>query len=1598
MSDFREKLVALGKGDASLDEVFESLDQLIAVTPHEVASAKELVESAQSGGLSETIRQTILARIDAALANPLKDEATVVSTSGEEKTVMAGSQDDITVAMSDDSTQNAGSQEDVTTVSEGNEDPTEISGSHEDATVAMDDDSTLLAGSQEDVTAVSEGNEDPTEVSGATAADHDDEQATMFKAAAAEEATRFNARSATTRLSPTASDARDDDATAFNEAAGDDATMVSPREIDDAFDILSPHSMRSAERSLGDTSGVDYPTDLSTTQSLATDNGEVVFEEGSLLRNRFILEKKLGEGGMGAVWKGVDKLKEEARDRNPYVAIKLLQGDFRDHPEAFIALQRETAKQQRLAHPNIATVFDFDRDDNTSTVFMTMEVLDGDDLAAFIRRKMPADGLAYEDAMDIIEQLGQGLAYAHQAGLVHSDLKPGNCFLTDDNTVKLLDFGIARASATKADVEGETTVFDPGELGALTPAYATIEMFEGVEPDPRDDIYAMAIIAYQLFTGHHPYGRKNAPKAQEEGLSVPPIEKLNKAQNRALARGLAFRRADRIETVEELLDGLRVKKRNILTTVVLPLVAAAALTGVITPVVLDTIAERERESIIETLTSGQPTSIEDGLRLASALDTEEQRRLVLEDNRTRQALIDLIARGDESSINRGLSAIRLGGQGFTDDIKDAPAVQDAVVALYRAKVADAFNPRQDKLDFNLATEYVTTLKSIYPRAAGTFRTEQDLNNQRVEALASIEEQFNALIDSGNILPNDNAADIFNLRDRALTINPNSALATTTQVGIAAGELAQRAIEQNNYRQAQAFLTASLEYAPEQDDLGDLRYQVEEELQRQRNAALVKQIEGRLLANASTFTDLAVFQTARDDLIKLADLSPTSEVLKGLQEQLTSAFNTELATLIKRKKWPDAETLLVDFAKLLNLDFLESKRVQLTDAETKAGFAMEVDTNRATAIELRKNAIEQLVSEPDFTSDWEIALQVPFKEIIALLPASDAQLIPIREQIANLYISEAESARQSELTSRAKSLISRGATFYAGYDQFANQLKLIAETDAVIERKRAEAARVARVKRNLSVLSNKARSDDTQAAEAVLIQLSKDGRDTDQAAIAEGKVELGLAYGRLAQSPANSENWGAALKLIQRALELAPNNAELVSSERLYTSEYQKVVAVETLKEMLESDAPLKGTAVAKAIAQVKSDFPQQYGSKYEKTFEKIAIDRLMGMKVVSIKNLQRLASEYAILNKHLPAVTTAVDAELGRRLTAQTLTLENSDVNAAAQYLAAARKILPQSRDLSAIKLKLPNPLADKGRTLVAQGKLSEAELLLTKVTSETPQAPNLPPFRDEFVARKNVAERNFRNFEKYKRARRAKQGRPFLTKALEAWSDNPTYKSELAGLSSAPKSRNRYACDPKKAGLGSSNRATCFDTIAGERGPILVVVPAGGGNTKPYAIGKLEVTVSDYNRFCSKTGCGTVTGDGKLPVTNIGVAQARAYAKWLSQKTGATYRLPSVQEWEHAANAGGKQPRRDFNCTVTVSGQTLKGQSLVTALSGKPNGWGLINYVGNAREWVTSGGSLVARGGAFTDPMSECRISLQEPHNGNADPKTGFRLLRELG
>jgi predicted Ser/Thr protein kinase len=297
-------------------------------------------------------------------------------------------------------------------------------------------------------------------------------------------------------------------------------------------------------------------------------------EPGSVIKKRFVLEKVLGKGGMGLVFGAIDRRKEEARDPNPRVALKVLNADFQRHPQAFMALQREARKAQSLAHPNVVTVFDFDRDGDA--VYMTMELLQGRSLDS-MTREARGKGIKREVALPIIRGIAEGLAYAHRKGIVHSDLKPGNVFITEeDGAAKILDFGIARA-VPSMNTEASRDVFDAGSLGAYTEAYATDEMIDGVDPHPADDMYALGIIAYELLTGFHPYSRHSAPAARKLGLKPEPLKGLKRKEARAIERCLSFDRKRRPQNAGDFLKLFRgvtaLQKATLAAAAVLALVA-----------------------------------------------------------------------------------------------------------------------------------------------------------------------------------------------------------------------------------------------------------------------------------------------------------------------------------------------------------------------------------------------------------------------------------------------------------------------------------------------------------------------------------------------------------------------------------------------------------------------------------------------------------------------------------------------------------------------------------------------------------------------------------------------------------------------------------------------------------------------------------------------------------------------------------------------------------------------------------------------------------------------------------------------------------------
>jgi serine/threonine protein kinase len=272
---------------------------------------------------------------------------------------------------------------------------------------------------------------------------------------------------------------------------------------------------------------------------------------GDVLKNKYRLEEKLGQGGMGIVFKALDLNKLKVNANNPYVVVKILLPKFTEDSVLVTGFYREAEKAQKLTHINIIKVFDVDLDGDLH--FMVMEYLQGEALNNYIRNQSPAP---LAKAWPIIKGMANGLAHAHEQNIIHRDFKPANVFvLKGTNEVKILDFGIA-SELSKADVNSNhLTIFKPNQC--FTPEYASLETLLGIrQAHPRDDIYAFGLVVYELRTGKHPYDKRPASEIYHEQQNkdykppAKPVE-LNKKQWHLLSQVIAIRRELRPENLQE---------------------------------------------------------------------------------------------------------------------------------------------------------------------------------------------------------------------------------------------------------------------------------------------------------------------------------------------------------------------------------------------------------------------------------------------------------------------------------------------------------------------------------------------------------------------------------------------------------------------------------------------------------------------------------------------------------------------------------------------------------------------------------------------------------------------------------------------------------------------------------------------------------------------------------------------------------------------------------------------------------------------------------------------------------------------------------------
>ena len=274
---------------------------------------------------------------------------------------------------------------------------------------------------------------------------------------------------------------------------------------------------------------------------------------GNIIGSNFKITAKLGEGGMGAVYKGVDMMTERE------VAIKALRPELASQPEVAERFRSEAVTLAKLNHPNIATLYNFFRQGDE--YYMVLEFVRGETLDDLIRQH---GAMPIERAVPLFCKVLEGIDHAHEEGIVHRDIKPANMMLTTKGALKVLDFGIAR-------ILGTARMTKAGHLIG-TIEYMAPEQVKGLETDARSDIYSLGMLLYEMLTGRVPFDIQNEfelMSAQINQMPPPPRElnpNIPAEVDLAIMRAIAKDPDARYQTAGEF--------REVLLTAGLPMPAA----------------------------------------------------------------------------------------------------------------------------------------------------------------------------------------------------------------------------------------------------------------------------------------------------------------------------------------------------------------------------------------------------------------------------------------------------------------------------------------------------------------------------------------------------------------------------------------------------------------------------------------------------------------------------------------------------------------------------------------------------------------------------------------------------------------------------------------------------------------------------------------------------------------------------------------------------------------------------------------------------------------------------------------------------------------
>lgn len=1320
---------------------------------------------------------------------------------------------------------------------------------------------------------------------------------------------------------------------------------------------------------------------------------------GTVIKDRFKLVEFVGRGGMGDVYKAEDLRRIDAGDVESEVAIKLLNKDFKDHPESLRTLQREARKTQSLAHPHIVNVYDFDRD--KSHVFMTMEFMHGKPLNEVIKKKKL--GFEASLAKKLILELCEGLQYAHKKGVVHSDLKPSNIFLIKNTELKIFDFGIARAANIGQGKDTKADTFDAGLIGALTPSYASPEMLdENASASVKDDIYALGCIVYEILTGSHPFLKKGkklpANVAMKEGLVPEKIKSLNNSQQIALNKCLAFDRKKRIKSVEEFKQTFfGTKSPFSAKNMAMGLTASVIAVGGIF-LAINHQSNKEINELLSLIEDNESVALQQ--RLNEILrDDEENQIKIFENRKVEDSLKDYIEKkaiehAENDAYSLALETLNLSKSIYPDSIE--------VDLLYK-KIDEAQKAR--------IIEIYAELDNILDSSANTLQHYQ-LLPLIIKKLRNVDNQ-NARL--------ENSQPLFSLaegiRDLLVKENYETALGM-----IEAGRLI---ISSSN---------AFSEFTPQFESFFERANELQ--LNDAKNKRVTELLTKLQVNSANNDLPGIDYQNDRAALIELFELAPGKDVVIALRAQVEAAFDSTLKEQFQQANWPEAANIAQQFEPLISKAKFNNALIQ-------------IENRRANFI---TDLTRQVRKIQDFADNDQPQKAQEIFSKLDVTQFGEKKILRLNNEIASSWLRIARKSAGVNLWDDANDAIEKGLLLNASSqvkDLFAKEKLAILDKQALIKKQSQEQERLvaeqAKQKKidgyKNNILERLQEKDITLATLSVinesLIGLEKESANNPLLQSVPIQLNEKLTAHILEMG---EEDVDGALQFANDAVEFLPNKASLNDTiaylenklkaqedakrvQRLRLQEqkiYSAIAAAKTLSDFTRIEKALNELAnsepersqlnsVTSAMISRLIVFSDEFKNEARFVQAKNAVNwaKRLGADEQEIANYlekinaaetqreneikrQRRDSKIQSLTQSLVAYLQASEFKNAERVKAQVMSMGN----------------VPEAT-YKQIDKAFTDAYLDSSDKYYQQLDISNAEFWLQRAKNIAENDPRIAPLQSKYRAVKSILNAVDKNAElalKLKQSALEMFPNDSVIKAIEI--ELPTTNSAedaVKGSGNAKltitstkvgTSSKSVACTRNMVGQG--RRSTCRDEIKDELfGPYLIVLPKEQGENKHIAISKYEVRVGEYNAFCRQTvSCSPLSKDEMLPVTDITLKQIKAFTTWLSNSTDSTYRLPTVSEWRFAATANGKKPKFK-NCTGDENGGSLKPVNYMKAEAS--NSWGFTHYLGNAQEVATVINGFALLGGHYKDDNAMCNTQFSRLVSGDVEKITGFRVVKEL-